>query len=313
MPTMYATAAEWAGLNLFVPANTIGEESDTGKRKSGGTAGNYWNSLSYTSTASGSYNFDTVPSGSAVATAATATTLAVRDSNANLSADGFIPSSTSTATAAGTTTLTVDSTELQFFTGTSTQTVLLPTTGVPVGRLFVIFNTSTGLVTVQSSGANTIGYAPASGGILVVQANTATPTTAAHWTVRSYAATTSYTSGVISVALRDNNNILFARALIAASTTTATAAGTTTLTISSPTIQIFTGSTTQTITLPTTTVILGHRITFINKSSGALTVNSSGGNLVATVAGGATAEVMANQSTPTTAAHWSVLSNGGTA
>ena len=62
-----------------------------------------------------------------------------------------------TATAAGTTTLTVTSANQQFFTGTTTQTVVLPVTStLALGMSYLIVNNSTGIVTVQSSGANTI-------------------------------------------------------------------------------------------------------------------------------------------------------------
>lgn len=64
---------------------------------------------------------------------------------------------TTTATAAGTTTLTSASTRQQYFTGTTTQTVVLPATStLALGWKFEIYNNSTGLVTLQSSGANTI-------------------------------------------------------------------------------------------------------------------------------------------------------------
>jgi hypothetical protein len=69
---------------------------------------------------------------------------------------------TTTATAAGTTTLTVSSTHQQFFTGTTTQTIVLPVTSTLVlGLSYSIENNSTGLLTVQSSGANTITTVPA--------------------------------------------------------------------------------------------------------------------------------------------------------
>lgn len=119
-------------------------------------------------------------SGTAVATAASASTLALRDSNANLSADAFMPGFTTTATAAGTTTLTVGSTQIQEFTGSTTQTVTLPTTSVPAGMQFTIVNNSTGIVTVQSSGANTVSSL-AGGTTATFTALIATPTTAAHW------------------------------------------------------------------------------------------------------------------------------------
>ena len=60
---------------------------------------------------------------------------------------------TTTATAAGTTTLTDASTGIQFFTGTSTQTVVLPAANtLSTGRTFYIHNNSTGQVTVDANG-----------------------------------------------------------------------------------------------------------------------------------------------------------------
>ncbi len=62
-----------------------------------------------------------------------------------------------TATAAGSTTLTALSPGVQFFTGTTTQTVVLPVAStMAVGQAFTIENNSTGLVTVNSSGANAV-------------------------------------------------------------------------------------------------------------------------------------------------------------
>lgn len=71
--------------------------------------------------------------------------------------DNVISGYTTTATAAGTTTLTVSSNRQQFFTGSTTQTVVMPVTStLTLGQSYVITNNSTGIVTVQSSGANTI-------------------------------------------------------------------------------------------------------------------------------------------------------------
>ena len=73
---------------------------------------------------------------------------------------------TTTATAAGTTTLTVTSTNQQFFTGTTTQTVVLPVTStLALGLSYLIVNNSTGVLTVQSSGANTITLIPANASV----------------------------------------------------------------------------------------------------------------------------------------------------
>ena len=88
-------------------------------------------------------------------------------------------------------------------------------------------------------------------------------------------------------------------------TTTATAAGTTTLTVSSNYKQYFTGSTTQTIVLPvTSTLTLGHTFEIHNNSTGSLTVNSSGSNLVGTVQANTTATCTCILVTGTTAASW---------
>lgn len=65
---------------------------------------------------------------------------------------------TSTATAAGTTTLTIASTEVQKFTGTTTQTIQFPAAnllGAGIGVRFVIDNHSTGIVTPTRAGSDT--------------------------------------------------------------------------------------------------------------------------------------------------------------
>lgn len=88
---------------------------------------------------------------------------------------------TSTVTAAGTTTLTNTSSYYQYFTGTTTQTVLLPVTStLQTGWTFHIVNNSTGDVTVNSSGGNLV--------IVVLSGTTAmctciatSTTTAADW------------------------------------------------------------------------------------------------------------------------------------
>jgi len=75
-------------------------------------------------------------------------------------------------------------------------------------------------------------------------------------------------------------------------TSTATAAGTTTLTSSSNYTQNFTGSTTQTIVLPDATTLtagMGYYIT--NPSTGVLTVNKNGGTLLSTITAGQTLSV----------------------
>lgn len=131
-----------------------------------------------------------------VPTAPAATTYAGWDANSNMSANAFTPGYTTTATAAGTTTLTVSSTQQQYFTGATTQTVTLPVTSTLVlGQRFIINNLSTGVVTVNSSGANTVLAMPAATTAIYTVILTS-GTTAASWSV-------SYTvngTGVLPVA-----------------------------------------------------------------------------------------------------------------
>lgn len=108
-------------------------------------------------------------------------TLAVRDSNGKVTAHCFSPGFTSVATAAGTTTLATNSVQIIQFTGTSTQTCVLPTTSVVAGQTYTVINNSTGAVTVQSSALAAIGAALTTGTSAEFIALVATPTTAAHW------------------------------------------------------------------------------------------------------------------------------------
>jgi hypothetical protein len=121
-----------------------------------------------------------LPTGTGVASAATASTLVARDANGNIAVNNLVEGFTTTATAAGTTTLTIAATFTQVFTGSTTQTVKLPTTSVLQGQQYLIVNQSTGAVTVQSSGANTI-VILAAGTSALLTAVVATPTTAANW------------------------------------------------------------------------------------------------------------------------------------
>lgn len=238
-------------------------------------------------------------------TTATASTTAKRDAQANLVADAFVPTGTSTPTAGTTTTLTVDSTEVQIFTGSSAQTIVLPTTSIVAGQRFTIINKSTSVVTINASGGANI-MAISGGVTATLTALIATPTVVADWgVVTGITANISQGASGNTLAQRDAFGNLKALCLIPGGTTTATAAGTTTMTSASTEIQIWTGATTQTITLPTTNIAQWQQYQFTNSSSGALTINSSAGNLVKTLAAGASTVITALQATPTTAAHWS--------
>lgn len=135
----------------------------------------------------------------AVTVAAAATSWAGWDANLNLSANNFISGFTTTATAAGTTSMTIASTMTQVWTGSTTQTVKLPTTSVVAGGQYCIINQSTGVVTVQSSGANTI-IALATNTQAILTAVVATPTTAAQWVV-------SYSSSTLNIPVNPTTQI----------------------------------------------------------------------------------------------------------
>lgn len=232
---------------------------------------------------------------------ATASTVARRDGNANLSADAFIPSLASTATAAGTTVLTGDSAEVQLFTGTTTQTITLPTSFITAGHRYTIINNSTDSLTIHSSGGNLVATMP-TGHLAILEANTATPTTSAHWSVGQMINAAFLVAAVASsVAVRDENANLLADAFIPGATSVS---ATTTLTVDSPEVIFFTGASGQTITLPTTGIARGQRFTIINIGSATVSVVASDGSAVTSIPTSQRATVTAAQATPTTSTHW---------
>lgn len=132
-------------------------------------------------TLTGTITLNGTVAGSGTATAATAGTVALRDSNGNLTSANMLDGYTTTATAAGTSTLTVSSNGLQFFTGTTTQTVVLPVAStLALGQSWIVVNNSTGTVTVQSSGANTVVAIPG-GSQSTVTCILTSGTTASSW------------------------------------------------------------------------------------------------------------------------------------
>lgn len=116
------------------------------------------------------------------------------DANKNLSANNHIDGYATTATAAGTTTLAVGSARQQYFTGSTTQTVQLPVTSTLVlGQAYLIVNNSSGVVTVQSSGLNTI-TAMAASTVALFTCILTSGTTAASWSSDYNAAIAGVTS-----------------------------------------------------------------------------------------------------------------------
>ena len=130
-----------------------------------------------------------LPTGTGVAAAATASTLVARDTNANITVNNTLDGITLLSTAGSTTTLTVGSTRRQNFTGTLSQTLVLPVTStLSLGQIFDIHNDSSNLITVQSSGPNTI-VIMAAGTSAIFTCILTSGSTAASWEYDYYAVT----------------------------------------------------------------------------------------------------------------------------
>lgn len=261
------------------------------------------------------------------------TATSIVNSSGNSFANNYVSGYETTATAAGTTTLTVTSPRKQHFTGSTTQTVVLPVvTTLSLGHEFEVVNESSGVVTVQSSGANTV-RAMAANTTAKFTCILITGTTAASWSVTyvnsvvpslgtgvsTFLATPS--SANLAAALTDETgsgaNVFAtspalvsptANSFIDGYSTTATAAGTTTLTVSSNKTQTFTGSTTQTCVLPVvSTLVLGTIYIITNLSTGVVTVQSSGANTVQAMQANTTLIVQSNATSGTGASVWNVV------
>lgn len=103
-----------------------------------------------------------------------------------------------TATSGGTTTLTISSAQQQYFTGSSTQTVVMPVvSGLKIGQSWTIVNNSTGSVTVQSSGANNIIVVP-NGATAVLTCISNSGTGVASWNTPANIITSGYVAGTVS-------------------------------------------------------------------------------------------------------------------
>ena len=103
-------------------------------------------------------------------------------------------------TSAGTTTLTASSTYEQIFQGSTTQTCVLPVVStLSVGQSFWLKNESTGIVTVNSSGANLV-VSLNSGDCALVTCILITGTTAASWDLQINAQRNGDSTQVFNVA-----------------------------------------------------------------------------------------------------------------
>jgi hypothetical protein len=299
---------------------------------------------------------------SAVTTVPGTTVWAGWDANKNFSANNFIQGYTTTLTAAGTTVLTVASTELQYFTGTSAQTVQMPLTSTLVaGQQWVIVNNSTQSISIVTSASTAILTLP-SGNQVVITCILNSGTTAASWSfnlalsggvnpgtinqLAYYASTGEIVSGLATIASSilssnaggvptwistvsianggtgvnsvttspvatawagwDANKNLTANNFIQGYSTTATAAGTTVLTVASTELQYFTGTSAQTVQMPlTSTLVEGQKWIIVNNSTQTITVVTSASTTIGTLPASSQMEITCILNSGTTAASWS--------
>lgn len=264
----------------------------------------------------------------------TASTTSQWDASVNMSANNFIPGASLVTKANGTTTLTVTSPKKIILSGGggAAQTVVLPVTStLAVGFEFEIINQDAGTVTVQSSGLNTIRTLLTTNRgtftcILTSGTGTASwdhsfPATIsspsagngviATWggsTVKGDSGTTLSTTPSNPAASVYNNSNIQTAGFCPQYTTTATAAGTTTLVVTSNGVQYFTGTTTQNCKMPVASTMntTGMSFLIVNNSTGVVTVQSSGSNTILAMEAATSAFITCILTSGTTAASWGV-------
>lgn len=272
-----------------------------------------------------------------VTTSPTATSFAGWDANSNLSAAGFIPNLTSSSSSSNIT-LTVSSNQFQLWTGSTSINYVLPVASTLAnGKQFFIANngsSGTAVLSINTSGGTTLcavgtsGSTNGGGLAIATVINSGGGTGGASWicttqpwseanslgTVKNFwpigaggtgvtSATTTPTASAFSA--WDSNKNFTANNLIRSYTTTATAAGTTALTVSSTGTQYFTGSTTQTVTMPAVSgLVAGMQYRIVNLSTGVVTVQSSGANAIQAMASDTQLILTVISTSGTTAASW---------
>ena len=130
---------------------------------------------------------DGASTGTGVAVAATASTLALRDGNGNIVANNHIDGFAQITTSNGTTTLTAASGKILHFVGSSNQILVLPSAGISAGHQFVAINNSSGTISGRSSNNGVIHVLGPSVECLFT-ALVDTPTLPEHWEDSFYGA-----------------------------------------------------------------------------------------------------------------------------
>ena len=246
----------------------------------------------------------------------------------NVFMNNLFPSSTSTVASGTAINLAISSAAYQVITGSATagQTVYLPdATTLPIGATYYFNNNSLGQINVYGYGGSTAVATIAVGGdaqVILLTNSVALGT----WDAHSYLPS-SVSFGTAGLSFAGNiaftgsgSNVIYESGsgslqVCIPQATTATAGGTTTLTVNSPPYQIFTGTLTQTVVLPvSSTLKVGFQYFINNQSTGAVTVNSSTPALVFTVLPSSTACItLLSTSAQTWEAHAGVQTSAVTA
>ena len=221
--------------------------------------------------------------GSGVATSSGASSNVLRDANSNIVFNNSVPGYTTITTAAGTTTLTVASTYQQRFTGTTTQTIVLPSaTTMALGQGFIIDNDSTGNLTLQDGSAGALGIVvPGMAAYVFCEVN---GTTAGSWSGYMFVPgggpsgqVTWGTAGLnlagqtISSSVLSNPTVTnYVETAYVANTSTAI-----TIALTNGTVQILTLTASSTITMPTAVVGKSFIIILRQDATGSRTVTWS--------------------------------------
>lgn len=122
------------------------------------------------------------PSDVAASSGSSVSTVMLRDASGNNQTNSFISGLTAAAATGGTTTLSVISSEQQAFSGSANQTVVLPVvTTLTNGQSYTIYNFSSGIITVQSSGGNTLQAMAANTVLMTTVQSTVGGTGTASW------------------------------------------------------------------------------------------------------------------------------------
>lgn len=203
-------------------------------------------------------------------------------------------------------TLTVNSSAVQQVTaGSVGQDFNLPSTGVKAGKSFVFINKSGWNIRIYSSAGGSCGQFSTQTAFKVT-ALVDEPTAANHWQTQQESVGGNLQYPQLNYPTVTGGNILdsYVSNFSLGLETTATAAGTLTMSKTSRHIQLFTGTSTHTVKLPTTSIIAGSQWQVVNTSTDVVSVQSSSGAAVMSVPAGYVGIFTPVVNSPTTAANW---------